>query len=276
MTSIAIFIAALLAISLPEASIAQKGCGCARIPFRRSVSDMKNTLKSDATNGINVTLVDGDMVFSRADRLRFAGYRAADTTVKRWTRGNIRYFMGGVDEKNKQEVRNALRILSEKTQGCVSFTEYTTRPTGPHVVIQDRGGCFSSVGMYDNGQVLSLGQYCYSQSTIQHEFIHALGFYHEQSRPDRDQNIGIYWENINSATCHNFQICKACKTYGPYDTKSIMHYYSKAFTCDDSKNTMVEVNGKIIPWNYDLTTLDIHKIRTHYECRGSGPSPVQK
>lgn len=37
---------------------------------------------------------------------------------------------------------------------------------------------------------------CLINAIIAHEFIHALGLYHEQSRPDRDDFLDIYYDNI--------------------------------------------------------------------------------
>ena len=58
-----------------------------------------------------------------------------------------------------------------------------------------------------------------------HEFIHALGFHHEQTRPDRDEFVDIIWENIPEEYRSNFEIFYGSYTYGvAYDGQSVMHY----------------------------------------------------
>ena len=81
------------------------------------------------------------------------------------------------------------------------------------------------------GQRLSLTKGCLSKSTIIHEFIHAIGFDHEQNRPDRDDYVKINWDNIKSGRKSQFDIAKGSKTFGtPYDGFSVMHYTAYHFT----------------------------------------------
>lgn len=84
-----------------------------------------------------------------------------------------------------------------------------------------------------------------SVGVIIHEIMHALGFYHEQSRPDRDQYVIIVRDNICDGGGHNFDL----ETTGvsaniPYDFNSIMHYGSYAFSkCSDSQSSCISGCG---------------------------------
>lgn len=56
--------------------------------------------------------------------------------------------------------------------------------------------CFSSVGDQQTGQILSLGPGCDHKAVIEHELLHAVGFYHEQSRTDRDDYVDIWLDQV--------------------------------------------------------------------------------
>ena len=67
----------------------------------------------------------------------------------------------------------------------------------------------------------------FQKGVTAHEFGHALGFHHEQTRPDRDQYVRINTQNINQRMVYNFQKYDSNKINAydvPYDYESIMHY----------------------------------------------------
>jgi hypothetical protein len=68
------------------------------------------------------------------------------------------------------------------------------------------GACWSPVGRTGNGeQRLSLGQRCWYLGIVIHELGHAVGFWHEMNRPDRDNWIYIYWNNIVPVSTANLK-----------------------------------------------------------------------
>jgi hypothetical protein len=90
-------------------------------------------------------------------------------------------------------------------------------------------GCYSSVGRQGGRQIIGLENTC-GVGSVAHEFLHAAGMWHEQSRSDRDNFITILWDSIEPGKEHNF-VGKADQgtDIGTYDYNSIMHYPRNAF-----------------------------------------------
>ncbi|EYC21151.1 hypothetical protein Y032_0020g26 [Ancylostoma ceylanicum] len=77
---------------------------------------------------------------------------------------------------------------------CIKFEE--NRNARNKIRVFKGQGCYSYVGRVGGQQDLSLGKGCESVGTAAHELGHALGFFHAQSRVDRDDAIRIMVANI--------------------------------------------------------------------------------
>ena len=105
--------------------------------------------------------------------------------------------------------------------------------------------------------------------TVIHEMLHAAGFWHEQSRPDRNENVRIYWQNILSGYDDNFARYSRAEVTTlslPYDTGSVMHYESTAFTKNGKPTIQSLKSYKKLGQRDGLSQLDIQKLNKLYSC----------
>ncbi|KAM7441914.1 hypothetical protein ABFA07_009132 [Porites harrisoni] len=145
------------------------------------------------------------------------------------------------------------------------------------VTFVKKSGCYSSVGVHywkTGSQDISLGNGCNHQGVIMHEMMHAAGFWHEQSRYDRDQYVEIMWENIQPGKEHNFDkynLNEIDYLSEVYDTESIMHYGKISFSTNGQPTIQALGNpDKQLGQRNGFSKTDIAQLNALYDC--SGPS----
>lgn len=90
---------------------------------------------------------------------------------------------------------NMLRTLKGQIAG--PFWEWTIFTEAFIRVFLPNCRCCSYVGRRGNGpQAISIGKNCDKFGIVVHELGHVIGFWHEHTRPDRDDHVTIIRENI--------------------------------------------------------------------------------
>ncbi|ROT75216.1 putative zinc metalloproteinase [Penaeus vannamei] len=188
-------------------------------------------------------LFQGDIMLVPRDQLKelneIPKTRSAMTDVhRRWPNGIIPYVISQTyDESERATIAKAMSEYHEKT--CIRFVPRTIEKDYIHILKGD--GCSSSVGRVKGAQPVSLGPGCLYVGIVMHEFMHVAGFWHEQSRSDRDNYITINKLNVQDGMWYNFEKYGWDKIQSlgvGYDLESIMHYGPYAFA-KEGKPTII-------------------------------------
>ncbi|XP_058464700.1 zinc metalloproteinase nas-14-like [Malaya genurostris] len=202
------------------------------------------------------------------------------STTVRWPDAVVPYvIIGTFTAAQLANIQTAMNQYAAKT--CVRFKPRTTETIYVNI---DSGntGCWSYVGrsMDNTYNLVNLqAPGCLGTGTIAHELMHALGFYHEFTRPDRDDWVSIDTSALQpqyqTTSFYNANFAKfsasQVELYGiPYYYGSVMHYSKYAGAASASKPVMTNLK----PWvgdfgnNVGLSDTDILAINYMY-CNSS-------
>lgn len=230
-------------------------------PRQRTVNDHGEVIEGDilVTEPLRNVLKAGK---SRAKR------DIVSDMVKRWPDGVVPYKLdSSLNKEALKAVRKAIREFHKRT--CVKFIPRTDEHD--YVEFQGNYGCFSAIGRQGGQQRISVGEGCEYKGTVMHEMMHALGFFHEQSRTDRDNYIMVLWWNIEPGFEKNFDSYgpdRVVSAEEPYDFDSLMHYDNQAFS-KNGDNTLQSISDPNRPLGNmdDFSRIDIKQLLKYYPCK---------
>lgn len=224
-------------------------------------------------------VIEGDIMLGPATTLPFRygipwastlerkGAVAVSSRTYLWPDGEIPYVIDASAEGKRSAIEWAARAFAS--------TPLRVRPRTSadpdYVVFRQLGeGCWSYIGRQGGPQDIDVTS-C-GPGNVAHELMHAAGFYHEQSRGDRDDYVTIVWDEVAPEWRSNFDKRDARgQDIGDYDYGSIMHYSAYAGSRTGKPTIVPRVANAHIGQRDGLSPLDRAAIETLY---GSASTPV--
>ncbi len=186
-------------------------------------------------------LIEGDIQVPLEEYAAYInGEESTFGTVNFWSSIVPFSFSANVDAANQQRAINAMAQISQRAG--ITFVARTNQ--SDFIRFNDSTGNNSPVGRQGGQQTINIVSWS-NQIVIVHELFHSLGFWHEQSRPDRATFITINLANVcqdccSGSSCNsNFLIQGGASTYGFYDFDSLMHYGRTAFSTNGMDTIIV-------------------------------------
>lgn len=229
-----------------------------------------NPLQTIKNNVGNARFIETDMLMPLTRSLGSA------SSINIWPSGLVPYIIDAAfTTAERTLITDSMAMITTKSSSCITFTPKTSAHSN-WINIKSLDGCYSFVGYIGGEQDISLAKDgCLYKGTIVHELYHALGFHHEQNRPDRDDYITVNFNNIASNFRDQFEKYNGLYYSTAYDYGSIMHYASYAFSSNGGTTIIPRQAGVTLIAAYDktdaqiMTASDISALRQRYQCTGA-------
>lgn len=225
----------------------------------------KGTISYRLVDGLLISY--GDVMIGKPTSADVAeqGFVALPKTG-RWPGKEIAYALHQ-DLQNPERVMAAIAYFNENTE--VRFVPLKEGQADSIVFAPTNIPlCLSYVGRVGGHQPIYLDDRC-SEREIVHEIMHALGFIHEHSRPDRDNYITVRWNNIEPDRHSQFEIApeelSGPMKDRPFDYNSIMIYEDTLFGRVRGDITLESrTDQKVKPVEFGLSPEDLERLKRLY------------